>query len=102
MDRHAQVTPLLPLEPETPTLQGYITRAQLAQHLRVAESTIARYQRVLDHPLPVHRIGLQPLYDLAEVERWFATRPNLMHGGVPGTPTQEALLDRKYAPRGVR
>lgn len=95
MQRHATLTPFKPIVPETAPLQGYVTRAQVAQHFKVAECTIAVWQR--RDLLPVHRIGTQPVYDLAEVDAWFAARPNCMHGGVPGTPEQEALLNTRYS-----
>lgn len=77
--RHKVITLLKAIEPESHVLQGYVTRPQLAVEYRKAECTIAVWQR--RDGMPVHRIGTQPVYKLAEVAAWFRDRPNRMHGG---------------------
>jgi hypothetical protein len=77
--RHRTITPMSPVAAEASPLQGYITRPQLAEHYKVAEITIALWQR--RDGLPYARVGVQPLYKLDDVAKWFAARPNRMRGG---------------------
>lgn len=76
--RHHAITPMHTVQAEPSVLQGYVTRAQLADVYKVAPHTIRIWQT--RDGLPVHRIGTQPVYVLAEVAKWFAARPNRMHG----------------------
>lgn len=79
MNRHKTLTPLRALQDVAHTLQGYLTRQQMAEIFKVSPLTIRLWQR--RDGLPVHRIGTQPVYLASEVEGWFNQRPNRLHGG---------------------
>lgn len=80
MHAHKTLTPMSGLKSKPSLLQDYVSRAQIANLYKVTPETIVRWQN--RDGMPVHRIGVQPVYFLAEVAAWFITRPNRMHGGL--------------------
>ncbi len=78
MKKHRTLTPLAQAVVEPTPVQGYVTREQLAVEYGVVPTTIRLWTR--RDGLPVTRIGQQPVYNLAMVSKWFAARPDRMHG----------------------
>lgn len=62
----------------TPTIAGWVTAQQVADHLQVSLGWIRKLTQ--NGVLPHHRIGRRVRYNLAEIDRWVAD--GALNGGL--------------------
>jgi excisionase family DNA binding protein len=57
------------------TSPTYLTTAEVAEHLRVSETTLMRWRERNEGP-PWQQIGARIRYDRAGLDAWLASRPS--------------------------